>query len=241
MNLDIDRVPKSINPCPIADAIVELRFDSSLTSEVMLALVFNELKTKFPKIVALPIMELPAFVRDTDPNLRFSPHYRLDNNDYVVQIGPKCFSIACPKEYKGWTNYSEQIKWTFNKLKNLNCIEKPLRLGVRYINFFENCNIFEKIRIILNIADNSLLSYQNVLRSEFDVDNFHCVVQLTNLAMLSDQKTKGSSIDLDVICENLEDIAMFEEVINRAHELEKKLFFSILQSDFLNEFNPEYL
>lgn len=241
MNLDSNPVPKKINPCPIADSIVELRFDSNLTSEAILATTYGEFKERFPNIVTLPIMELPAYVRDTDPNLKFSPHYRLTNNDFVIQLGPKCFSVGCPKEYKGWDKYFEQIKWTLEVLKKLNIMSKPLRLGVRYINFFEDCDIFKKIKINLTLANNSLLSYQNVLRTEFDIDNFHCVVQLTNIAMLSGKNTKGSSIDIDVICEEkLNDITCFEDIIISAHELEKKLFFSILQDDFLKQFNPEY-
>lgn len=241
LNLNIDKIPKRITPCPIAEAIVELRFDSSLTTEVILAVAFNEIKEKFSKIVRLPIMELPAFVRDTDQNLKFSPHYQLANDDYIIQIGPKCFSITCPKDYKGWDGYSKQIKWAFDKLNKIKIVTKPIRLGVRYINFFESCNIFEKIKLELALADNSLVNYQNVLRSEFDFDDFHCVIQLTNMAILADRNTKGSSIDLDIMSEkNINGIEKFETIINSAHDLEKKLFFSILKDDFLVEFNPEY-
>lgn len=234
MNLDINLIPRKINSCHIADAIVELRFDSNLTSETILAIVFSAFKEKFLSIVALPIMEFPAFVRDTDPNFKFSPHYRLTNNDFIIQIGPKCFSIACPKDYKGWSLYFEQIKWAFSSLAKLNVISKPLRLGVRYVNFFENCNIFEKIKLSLALANNPLLYYQNVLRTEFDFESFHCVMQLTNMAMLAGNNTKGSSIDIDIICEErLDDISTYEGIVSSAHEIEKKIFFNILQDDFL--------
>ncbi|MES2614192.1 MAG: hypothetical protein V4591_02125, partial [Bdellovibrionota bacterium] len=91
------------------------------------------------------------------------------------------------------------------------------------------------------LASNSLIGSQNILRSEFDYNNFKCVIQLANSATFNNI-TKGSSVDIDVIttrCDfNLQEL---QKTVVELHDMEKKLFFKILNSDFLTKnFNPEY-
>lgn len=240
MNFDINKVPKRISPCPITEAVVELRFESKLPPEVIPGIVFNSLKGTFPKIETLPVMQLPPVIRDNDPNLKFSPQYKLSNNDFIFQIGPRCFSVVCPKEYKGWSKFYEQIDKAFDTVKALGIIDKPIRVGVRYISFFENIDIYPELKLTLSLADNSLIGSQNIVRSEFDYANFKCVIQLANSALLNN-KVKGSSVDIDIIADKSATILTdFKAIVGGAHELEKKLFFSILKPDFLQKFNPEY-
>ncbi len=240
MNFEIEKVPKKISPCPITEAVVELRFESKLPPEVIPGVVFSPLKSMFPKIEALPVMQLPPVIRDNDPNLKFSPQYKLSNNDFIFQIGPRCLSIVCPKDYKGWTRFSEQIDKVFDVVKGLGIIDKPIRVGVRYISFFENSDIFQNLKLTMNLADNSLIGSQNIVRSEFDYQNFKCVVQIANSATLNG-KTKGSSVDIDIITDKGTTILSdFKGIVSAAHELEKKLFFSIVKPEFLKQFNPEY-
>lgn len=240
MNFELDKLPRKISPCPITEAVVELRFESKLPPEVIPGIAFGALHKMFPKMETLPIMQLPPAIRDNDPNLKFSPQYRLSNNDFIFQIGPRCFSVVCPREYKGWTKYSEQIEKVFDEIVKLNIIDKPTRVGVRYISFFENLDIFPNLKMSLTLANNSLVGSQNIVRSEFDYQNFKCVVQLANAATMN-KKTHGSSIDIDIITDKSATILTdFKSIVKSAHDLEKKLFFGILQPDFLNTFNPEY-
>lgn len=240
MNFEIEKLPKKISPCPITEAVVEMRFESKLPPEVIPGIAFNSLKGIFPKIETLPVMQLPPVIRDNDPNLKFSPQYKLSNSDFIFQIGPRCFSVVCPKEYKGWTKYSEQIDKAFEAVQKMGIIEKPLRVGVRYISFFENTDIFKNLKVEMKLAGNSLIGSQNILRSEFEYANFKCVVQLANSATLNSRQ-KGSSIDIDVITDNNSTIlSNFKAIVNSAHDLEKKLFFSFIDPEFLKKFNPEY-
>lgn len=240
MNFEIEKLPKKINPCPITEAVVEMRFESKLPPDVIPGIAFNSLKGTFPKIEKLPIMQLPPVIRDNDPNLKFSPQYKLSNNDFIFQIGPRCFSVVCPKEYKGWTKYSEEIEKSFKVVQDLGIIDKPLRVGVRYISFFENTDIFQNLKVEMNLAGNSLIGSQNIIRSEFSYENFKCVVQLANSAIMN-SKQSGSTIDIDVITDNHSTIlSNFKAIVNSAHDLEKKLFFSFVKPEFLQKFSPEY-
>jgi uncharacterized protein (TIGR04255 family) len=236
---ELERVPKKITPCPIAEAVVELRFDAKAPSEAITGIVYEKLKDKYPEFNSLPITRLPLDIINSQPNLLFAPHYKFTNKDFILQLGPKCFSVICAKDYKGWDSYLKEIKWIFEVMNKLDVIEKPLGLGVRYINFFEKNDIFENIKIDLSLAGNSLVKNVNTLQTEFDLESLHCVVRITNNSLLNGV-TKGSSIDIDLIADKNLNALNYEKIIMSAHEIGKKIFFGILKDEFLKQFNPEY-
>jgi len=242
MNFGSGRIPKKISPCPIAEAVVELRFESTFPAEVIYGISFQKIRRHFPVQEKLPIMELPQSIRDSDPNLKFNPCFRLKNENFIFQIGPRSFSISCPKEYKGWDIFLKQIGSVFKELHSLGIFHKPIRIGVRYISFFEKINIFEKIKMDLKLADNSLISCRNVIRSEFQHEDFNCVLNAANHAELNNVKIIGSVIDIDVLYEKDPKIMLnnFPKIVDEAHTLEKRIFFGILKEDFLDQFHPEY-
>lgn len=242
MNFGSDRIPKKISPCPISEAVVELRFESNFPAEVIYGISYQNLKKHFPIQEKLPIMELPQSIRDDDPNLKFNPYFRLRNENFIFQIGPRNFSISCPKEYKGWDVFFKQIGSVFKDLQSLGIIHKPIRIGLRYISFFEKLNVFEHIKLSLELAENSLIGCKNVIRSEFEHEDFNCVLNLANNAALNNIKITGSVIDIDVIYDKDQKSMLinFLKIVSQAHDLEKKIFFGILKEKFLKRLNPEY-
>jgi len=234
-----EKLPKKITPCPIAEAIVELRFDSKGPSEALIGIVYERFKDKYPDFSSLPITRLPSDLINSQLNLQFAPYYKFKNDDFIFQLGPKCFSIVCPKDYNGWGSYLNEINWVFEQINDLNIVEKPLSLGVRYINFFERQDVFEHIKIDLALSGNSLIKNVNTLQTEFDYENFHCAMRITNNS-LYDGVTKGSSIDIDLISDQNLSASNYENIIVAAHAMEKKCFFGILKDEFLQQLNPEY-
>lgn len=233
------KLPVRIQPCPIAEAIVELRFESNVPHEVMVGFVYKKFNTRYKNLNILPIRQLPVDFIESQPNLQYSPHYSLHSSDYTFQIGPRCFSVVSKNDYKGWKSFYDEIKWVFNQMKELEIIKKPIRLGVRYVNFFNAINIFENIKMDLKLGGNSLIGNVNNVRTEFDIDKLHCIYQITNNSFLQNDQ-KGSCLDIDLIFENSFDIDDCDTLISAAHELEKKLFFGVLKEEFLGTLNPEY-
>lgn len=240
MNFNIDKLPVRISPCPIAEAIVELRFESlNMPVEVFLGSIYEHFKNKNPKLEKLPILDLPAVLRDTDPGLLFSPYYRFTVGEFQLQFGPRSFAVVNPKEYAGWTNYSTLIRDSFDFLEREGILQNPSRLGLRYISFFEGKDILSSLKVGLDLSGNSMIPASNIIRSEFNYQNFRCIVQLGNNTLLNNE-ISGSTIDLDIIKEEKMSLKELASIIDSAHELEKQIFFSLLKEDFLNEFNPEY-
>jgi uncharacterized protein (TIGR04255 family) len=88
------RFPTKISPCPIIESIVEIRFKTKLIPDAVFGVLYNAFKEDYPGLIKLPILQLPAPVRDSDPNLIFQPHYRLSCKDFLLQIGPRVISLS---------------------------------------------------------------------------------------------------------------------------------------------------
>ena len=81
------KIPIKLNLCPIIESVFEIRFDSSLDANIVFALIYSKLKDDFPKVETLPLSELPASMRDADPNLKYQPAYKLhykDNENIIL-------------------------------------------------------------------------------------------------------------------------------------------------------------
>jgi uncharacterized protein (TIGR04255 family) len=245
MDIQKIQVPTKIFPSPVREAIIEMRFDSHSPSEIILGILYNKFRQDFANPPEnLPILEFPRSIREQDKNLKYSPHYQFTNEDYILRIAPKAISVACNKEYKGWTSYSKFAKKIFCDLEKLNIIEAPQRIGLRYISFFDGINIFEKLEAEMKLFGKNLTDAKNTIRCEFSWNELICVVHISNDAVLMTQGTldsiKGSSIDIDVIKNNNIDILKFESISEHLHEYGKQLFFNLLSKSFLKELKPEY-
>lgn len=245
MNFSIDNMPKEISPCPITEAVVEIRFESTLPSEVIPGLLYGKFPSQLKNIEKLPILQLPINLIENDPNFRYSPHYKAVFNNFVFQFGPRSVSVACINKYAGWSSYISQIETFFNGVIETGLIDRPQRIGLRYISFLLGQDIFKNIKVELSIAGNSLIGQpNNVLRSEFDYSNHKCVIQIANAANLKLANNKpalGSNIDIDIITTEIKDISKdFVRLIEDSHRIEKQIFFSLLKPEFLSTLNPVY-
>ena len=69
------QIPKKITPCPILEAIVEIRFEPEEPDDAIFGIIYNQFKKSFPEIEKLPILQIPDQFRSKDPNLIYKPHY----------------------------------------------------------------------------------------------------------------------------------------------------------------------
>jgi len=239
------KIPKKITPCPITESIIEIRFDSEIPPDAIFGVVYDSFKEIFPnKPKNLPILQLPSQIRNNDPNLLYKPHYRLSDNTFLFQVGPKSISLINQGEYVGWSVFSPKIKECFQKVKEIQIIKSTKRFGLRYVNFFEELNIYDKINLKLLLNEKSLTSNKIVLRTSLPKEEFICNLRISNDSKMKqdDVEKPGSIIDIDVYRE--EDgssiIEQFDRILEESHNTEKELFFSSLKEEFLQNFNPEY-
>lgn len=239
-----------ITPCPIIETAIEIRFDLAQTPvDAIPGLLLNCANGKYSNLKKLPICELPEAIRETDPNLMNAPLWFMvneENPNIRLQFGKGNISLVCTGEYIGWENFSKHIDEALKICVDAGLITNtPIRLGIRYVSFFENINIFEKLNGKYEIINTPLSEQNTTLRTEFNIDNHLCIANLINTVKIEEKK--GSILDLDVIFEDFPQISAkrtvtyYKPIIETTHNLEKKIFFSLLAEDFINkELNPEH-
>ncbi|MFN8429092.1 MAG: TIGR04255 family protein [Spirosomataceae bacterium] len=233
-------LPSRIEPCPIIDAIIEIRFTSKINANAVFGILYGVLQEDFKNVETLPILQIPEVVRVSDPNLKYKPYYKISNEAIITQIGPDVITISSFPEYLGWKDFSQRIFKILNKIITTGIFEKIERLGIRYINFFET-EIFNKVNLSVTLNSNNINLKNTIVRTEIEQESFTSTLQIANNVNIN-QKF-GSIIDIDTFTTfNLE--TFFEEkekIINSGHDKEKELFFKLLKSEFLKSLNPQYL
>jgi uncharacterized protein (TIGR04255 family) len=245
MEKTVTQLPISIDPCPIEESILEIRYSSDIPNDARFGMLYGAIGKLFEsKLTALPILQIPEPIRSQDPSLKYKAHHQLQSKNYLLGIGPDVLTFSARRPYTGWNNWSE---FFFPILKNAfetDVISKIERVGLRYINVFDD-SILKNIKCEININNIILAEESTNLRTEIIDDDFTLVLQIGNSVsmMKENQLINCSAIDIDVL-HNIKNtdafLANYEEVINTAHIKEKNLFFSLLNEPFLNKFNPNY-
>lgn len=237
------KIPKKITPCPITEAIVEIRFDSEAPPDAVFGIVYTALKDTYPKNEKLPILQLPEILRNKDPNLIFKPYHKLTNENFIIQVGPKVLSISNINTYVGWDEFFGKIQDCLSKVQSLDIVSKVFRIGIRYINFFD-FDIYDRVDLQLLLKGTQFKTSQLVLRAEIPSGDFLSILQIVNNAevQIGGVSKKGSLIDIDVILQK--DFEGFskdmEGIVQNGHIEEKKLFFTLLKDEYIETLNPEY-
>ncbi|MCK4797503.1 MAG: TIGR04255 family protein [Spirochaetes bacterium] len=243
----IDKLPKKILKCPIAESILEIRYNSEIPTDAIFGIIYAAIKNKFKdsKPITLPILQLPESVRKKDPNFIYQAHHRLVNNNLSVSIGPKVVTFNNSSPYIGWKKWSDYIINVLNDIKQTNVINIVERIGLRYINFFD-INILEKANLKIDINNDILKDESTSLRTEIIDSNFIKILHIGNSVNISVNNIakNGSIIDIDCIT-NLNDnenkfFNNYKDIFEEAHKKEKELFYSLLKESFIQELEPIY-
>ena len=235
------KIPKKITPSPILESTVEIRFETLFPSDAVFGILYPHLSEQYKKFEKLPILQIPEILRSQDPNLKYQPAYKLIDSDFWVQIGSNVISITNVNSYVGWAEFSERINKILTYLTNSNLVSKVTRFGIRYISFF--ClDIFEKIKIDITLDGDRLPSEQFIIRTLLRREEFLVNLQVANKTTIDKFTEIGSIIDIDTFIEN-EDLtlsAIGDLFLEKSHQEQKKLFFGILNQEFLDSLNREY-
>jgi len=240
------KIPVKIDPCPIVDANIGISFEPNIVPDAVFGIVFKAIKDRYPNVNPLPILQIPEEIRHKDPNLINQPHYKVTNDTYSVLLGPKVITLSSPREYVGWDNFIREIVDLYNRISAVDVIKQIERLGLRYINVF-SFDIYEKINLSVNLGDRPIASNNTFIRAEIPSDNFVSILQIVNKASgnVENKPFSGSVIDIDTYTtQNLNNFfsdSKYLDLIIKGHEEEKKIFFALLKSDFLESLNPLYV
>ena len=237
----MNKLPKKISPCPIIEAIFEMRFDSELPEDAIFGVLYSKFRNKYKKVEQLPILQLPQVVRAQDQNLIYVPHYKLSSGNTIIQIGPKVFSLANVGEYVGWDEFSEQIQRAHKEVEDTKVVSNLNRVALRYINIFEDINILTTTNFKAYLGEVKLNNEKINFSAEMPSKKSISQLKIINSAeaIISGRQIKGSIIDIDSVV-NPKDFNSFLSAIEYSHTEEKALFYKVLGEQFIKTLNPEY-
>jgi uncharacterized protein (TIGR04255 family) len=240
------RIPKKISPSPIVEAVAEIRFENELPSEVIFGKLYGELSDQYGKTEQLPILQLPAQLRDTQPELKYAPHYRLRSDNFLVTIGQRVISInriSQKEKYNGWDEFFVAIQVVLEKVKKLGFASEIERVSVRYINFFD-----EKVPTVLNLEvglfAQKVDQYNDLtLAINRDVDtetNVHILMSSNAKIESEGEAREGLVFNVEAIKHTQTTIDQAASVVDGLHKHVEETFFTALQEQYLTTLSPEY-
>lgn len=241
------KIPKSIAPDRIKDAIVEINFESDYPNEVNLGVFFSALKDNY-KYTNKPI----GTQQVSSNSINFNKEFTLSlggislfyNDKIKFQINNNSIAFNCLGDYILWDNYFNEIKNVLTKIASTNVVKAFKRVGVRYISEYKNIDLKDSINFNFSFGFPDVVSNSYSFNSEFDLDEHKVVLNLNNnvLIVIDEKVTPTSVIDIDIIKMNLNvnnHLELFK-IIDDAHTLEKNVFFKLIREEFLESLNPKY-
>src|SRR5690606_28996332 len=119
---------------------------------------------------------------------------------FVVQLGPKVLSLSATSwTYPGWNAIKDELVWVLQCAAKTQIIGELERLGVRYINFFEE-DVFQQISIGIHVAGAPLQSNEVHLSTVLEASPFQVKVDASSGVVVKradGTHSVGSVLDLD--------------------------------------------
>jgi uncharacterized protein (TIGR04255 family) len=238
-------LPEKLKNCYIEETVLDIRYSSKLPADAIFGVIYSKIDHIFTeKHSSFPILQIPEQIRCADPNLRYQPYHQLKKENFVLNIGPRVLNFINLKPYEGWEKWSKFFYKVLKIIIESKVISIPERVGLRYINIFEN-NIFKNVKCEIKLIGNLLKNESSKLQTEIVDDEYTQILQIGNsLNVVKNSNVSNNSvIDIDCIYKVNDKNIFFNEyksVIDKAHKKLKKLFFSLLEDDFLKELKPYY-
>ena len=232
---------------PIIDAVFDIWFESKMPSEALLGIIVENIES-YKDIRSLPLLQLPKDIRLMDPNLKHQALYEIlptDQKPYKIVLGHNSLGIALNGEYQGWDeSFFPEIKELYGKIFEKGLIEKITRCGLRYVDFFQDENIYEtgKVSVVINKSQVTDPNEKILLRIEKEIDdNTAMAVVIDNKAIVKKSpeniEKNGSIIDIASFIKNEELLneENFFEIVNNLHTFNKDYFKEVANDKLIEQ------
>lgn len=239
-----ERLPSKIDPCPIVEAVVSLRFVSAEPWRNIPGLMAASLRGRYDKVTELPLTQLPETLRQQQAAFTYEPLLQYESPLFWIRLGPRMVSLTSRSfNYPGWNKFREELDWLWQAISLAGFIQEGERLSVRYVDFFEE-DIFSLVFLSAFVAEKPIRGLEQSYTVVFPIRDATARLLLNNSAFLQDhvKVRRGSILDLDV-WQSLSgsDISTAASAqVEHLHEAAKKLFFGLLKPDTLATLNPAY-
>lgn len=225
----------------IVDCVFDISFESNVGAENFLSILANV--DDFEEILKLPIHQIPDAIRKNDPNLKMQPLYEVrskTNTDYRVVLGDNSIGIAV-NNYTRWKEaFFPQIKQIFSAILDSNKIQKINRIGLRYVDFLKDENIFLTGKIKVDINEQTVVDKKMFLRVEDTIGNISYNKTISNNTKFQNNPDIGSIIDIitfidnkNLLIDNSFDKESFFVEVDELHNVNKEKFKEVISDELV--------
>lgn len=243
------KVPVRLTRDPILEAVFEYRFKAAMpaVADVLQGVIFPKLGSRFPKIQRTPFSSVPLALLERDPNLRYQARLVLQGDNSSVFIGDRSVAVASVKPYMGWSAFLPLILEVVDLAKGAKVVGETERISLRYINLLEGASPAEQFALVHYDASLGRAGYKlnNILtytRTEIEKDGLINIVELganSEATTPKGESLKGLVLTVDTVYPNPPDfLANPKPHIDKAHEVEKGVFFDVLTNETLENMGP---
>ncbi len=239
-------LPDRLKSDAIAEAVFELRFESSVSAAVP-ELAFVPLVASFghPNVQRLPLADFPPAIRQSDPNLKFQPALELRATDgkRVVKVGANVVSYHALAPYPGWMVVREEMNDAIGKLFQTVPDVQIVRIGLRHINLLTAEHHFVNgpgdMDFAVQVEGRPLVESLNLNYSKALGDEHIATIRIATPDLVVGPKSDFAVlVDVDVATPEgfaTRSSAHAGEWLESAHQFEKQEFFSLIPSELIDK------
>lgn len=236
-------LPKKLKHDSIVEAVVEIQFEQSDVGEVFVGKLAADGAWAAYQSQRLPLADLPAMVRDQEPNFKYQPIIQLMRPapGEIVKIGPRVISLHVLAPYPGWSNFSQRVEALVAALFKATPAVSVHRLGLRYINALTSVHGMKSLwDLNLEMKVAGVTPAEDVVTAfKITGDEFHVgQVSIASPAYVQGSTVPGAIafVDVDIFSPSppgVLDPATVQDWFHSAHDMEKIAFFSLWRDDIL--------
>lgn len=233
-------IPLKLKHDFILEVVFELRFETSTPPEILFGRLADQTPWKSFRQEPLPAYNIPAVLRQTDPNLRYQPVLQLSGEEghRSVRIGQQVASYHRTAPYVGWAQFNKELEELFQGVFGKSENTSISRLGLRYINAvtpaLHGISGFADLDMQLTIKEDRICEKVNVNYLNEHQKGIQSAVRIATPDLVIGTVPSGASlmIDVDVYTDagfHTTDPNHVRDWAELAHQEEKKQFFRLLK------------
>jgi uncharacterized protein (TIGR04255 family) len=233
-------LPRKLKKDAVAEALLEVRFDSTELGELVVGkLASHETWKSFPSS-RLPLADIPAPIRQADPNLAYQAvlERRNPGTTRVVKIGDRVFSYHALPPYPGWDVLEPELlhamEFVFATVEGF----AAKRFGFRYINVLtpdHSVHGAKTLNFDVAVAGAPLDAPLNLNYLRIRSEQHHIIVRIASKEFVQAPATNlSAAVDIDVFTPpgfSSADMNQAKEWLSEAHEFLKEEFFGLLTDE----------
>ncbi|WP_420137740.1 TIGR04255 family protein [Sphingomonas sp.] len=240
--------PAKLSRDAIVEALCEVRFESQGIAEVIVGQLAGAPAWAGARAERLPLADFPASARESNAEMRFAPIMQVLGPDAgrTVRIGSHVLSMHLMAPYVGWAAFKPMLDQMLAALFDVCKDPSIARIGLRYINALTPDHGFDGLQDLnFELVAGGRPVRDLTAAYRYDVAS-DAVAQVTLATPAFVQGAIDSRVcavvDVDVFTpDSLGQVSLHEASawIERAHDEEKKAFFSLWPDAILNSMTEQ--